>query len=224
MVVEVISIAPEFESILGFLYPNYSFVDNLFKFKNFIIHKEITTKNDRERLNYQYEDAVFISSRIFDEVWTVDVIKQKVLEFAQRRFGSRKKVLKTLNVEGKPFVDECVNFMFTGKTFEEEENRIDALFKSYGSQSFFREFLTQCKDLGVNRTVSSMETFVGKVLSDTESIYYKRAKMRLELPLHQNIVGALQDYDNIDPFFMKKFKDLSKLRLLTMLMRREYYG
>lgn len=224
MAVEVISIAPEFESILGFLYPNYSFVDNLFKFKNFIIHKEITTKNDRERLNYQYEDAVFISSRIFDEVWTVDVIKQKVLEFAQRRFGSRKKVLKTLNVEGKPFVDECVNFMFTGKTFEEEENRIDALFKSYGSQSFFREFLTQCKDLGVNRTVSSMETFVGKVLSDTESIYYKRAKMRLELPLHQNIVGALQDYDNIDPFLMKKFKDLSKLRLLTMLMRREYYG
>lgn len=224
MAVEVISIAPEFESILGFLYPNYSFVDNLFKFKNFIIHKEITTKNDRERLNYQYEDAVFISSRIFDEVWTVDVIKQKVLEFSQRRFGSRKKVLKTLNVEGKPFVDECVNFMFTGKTFEEEENRIDALFKSYGSQSFFREFLTQCKDLGVNRTVSSMETFVGKVLSDTESIYYKRAKMRLELPLHQNIVGALQDYDNIDPFFMKKFKDLSKLRLLTMLMRREYYG
>ena len=224
MAVEVISIAPEFESILGFLYPNYSFVDNLFKFKNFIIHKEITTKNDRERLNYQYEDAVFISSRIFDEIWTVDVIKQKVLEFAQRRFGSRKKVLKTLNVEGKPFVDECVNFMFTGKTFEEEENRIDALFKSYGSQSFFREFLTQCKDLGVNRTVSSMETFVGKVLSDTESIYYKRAKMRLELPLHQNIVGALQDYDNIDPFFMKKFKDLSKLRLLTMLMRREYYG
>lgn len=224
MAVEVISIAPEFESILGFLYPNYSFVDNLFKFKNFIINKEITTKNDRERLNYQYEDAVFISSRIFDEVWTVDVIKQKVLEFAQRRFGSRKKVLKTLNVEGKPFVDECVNFMFTGKTFEEEENRIDALFKSYGSQSFFREFLTQCKDLGVNRTVSSMETFVGKVLSDTESIYYKRAKMRLELPLHQNIVGALQDYDNIDPFFMKKFKDLSKLRLLTMLMRREYYG
>lgn len=224
MAVEVISIAPEFESILGFLYPNYSFVDNLFKFKNFIIHKEITTKNDRERLNYQYEDAVFISSRIFDEVWTVDVIKQKVLEFAQRRFGSRKKVLKTLNVEGKPFVDECVNFMFTGKTFEEEENRIDALFKSYGSQSFFREFLTQCKDLGVNRIVSSMETFVGKVLSDTESIYYKRAKMRLELPLHQNIVGALQDYDNIDPFFMKKFKDLSKLRLLTMLMRREYYG
>lgn len=224
MAVEVISIAPEFESILGFLYPNYSFVDNLFKFKNFIIHKEITTKNDRERLNYQYEDAVFISSRIFDEVWTVDVIKQKVLEFAQRRFGSRKKVLKTLNVEGKPFVDECVNFIFTGKTFEEEENRIDALFKSYGSQSFFREFLTQCKDLGVNRTVSSMETFVGKVLSDTESIYYKRAKMRLELPLHQNIVGALQDYDNIDPFFMKKFKDLSKLRLLTMLMRREYYG
>jgi len=224
MAVEVISIAPEFESILGFLYPNYSFVDNLFKFKNFIIHKEITTKNDRERLNYQYEDAVFISSRIFDEVWTVDVIKQKVLEFAQRRFGSRKKVLKTINVEGKPFVDECVNFMFTGKTFEEEENRIDALFKSYGSQSFFREFLTQCKDLGVNRTVSSMETFVGKVLSDTESIYYKRAKMRLELPLHQNIVGALQDYDNIDPFFVKKFKDLSKLRLLTMLMRREYYG
>lgn len=224
MAVEVISIAPEFESILGFLYPNYSFVDNLFKFKNFIINKEITTKNDRERLNYQYEDAVFISSRIFDEVWTVDVIKQKVLEFAQRRFGSRKKVLKTLNVEGKPFVDECVNFMFTGKTFEEEENRIDALFKSYGSQSFFMEFLTQCKDLGVNRTVSSMETFVGKVLSDTESIYYKRAKMRLELPLHQNIVGALQDYDNIDPFFMKKFKDLSKLRLLTMLMRREYYG
>lgn len=224
MAVEVINISPEFEAILGFLYPNYSFVDNLFKFKNFIIHKEITTKNARESLNYQYEDAVFISSRIFDEVWTVDVIKQKVLEFAQRRFGSRKKVLKTLNVEGKPFVDECVNFMFTGKTFEEEENRIDALFKSYGSQSFFREFLTQCKDLGVNRTVSSMETFVGKVLSDTESIYYKRAKMRLELPLHQNIVGALQDYDNIDSFFMKKFKDLSKLRLLTMLMRREYYG
>lgn len=224
MAVEVINISPEFESILGFLYPSYSYVDTLFKFKNFIIHKEITTKNDRDRLNFQYEDAIFISTRIFDEVWTVDVIKQKVLEFAQRTFGSRKKVLRTLNTEGKPFVDECVNFLFTGKTFEEEENRIDALFKSYGSQTFFREFLTQCRDLGVNRTISSMETFIGKVLSDTESIYYKRAKMRLETPLHQNIVGALQDYDDIDAFFKKHFKDLSKLRMFTMLMRREYYG
>lgn len=224
MAVEVINISPEFESILGFLYPSYSYVDNLFKFKNFIIHKEITTKNDRDRLNFQYEDAIFISTRIFDEVWTVDVIKQKVLEFAQRTFGSRKKVLRTLNTEGNPFVDECVNFLFTGKTFEEEENRIDALFKSYGSQTFFREFLTQCRDLGVNRTISSMETFIGKVLSDTESIYYKRAKMRLETPLHQNIVGALQDYDDIDAFFKKHFKDLSKLRMFTMLMRREYYG
>lgn len=222
--VEVINISEDLEDILGFLYPTYSFVDNLFKFKNFIIHKDILTKNDRDRLNFQYTDAVFISKRIFDEVWTVDVIKQKVLEFAQKNFKSRKKVLNTLNTEGKPFVDECVQFLFTGRTFDEEENRIDALFKSYGSQTFFREFLLQCKEFGINRTVSSMETFISKVLSDTDSIYYKRAKMRLESPLHQNIAGAVQDFQGLDPFFLKKFKDLSKLRMFTQLMRKEYYG
>lgn len=224
MAVEVISIMPELEPILGFLYPTYSYVDNLFKFNNFIIHKEITTKNDRERLNFQYRDCVFISNRIFDEVWTVDVIKQRVLQFAQVNFGSRKKVLKTLNTEGKAFVDECVHFLFTGQTFEEEENRIDALFKSYGSQTFYKEFISQCSEFGLNRTISSMETFISKVLSDTESLYYKKAKMRLERPLHQNIQGALTEYDMLDPYYVKNFKDLCKLRLFTVLMKNEYYG
>lgn len=224
MSVEVISILPEYEPILYFLYPNYSIVDNLFKFKNFIVHKEITTKIERERLDYQYENCVFISTRIFDEVWTPDVIRERVLQFAKEKFGSRKKVFRTLNNEGQAFVDECVAFMFTGRTFEEEESKIDDLFKSFGSNKFFQEFITQCSELGLNRTITSLETFITKVLGDIESIYYKKAKMRLERPLHQNIVGAIQEYKELDPLFKKQFKDLCKLREFTLLLKKEYYG
>lgn len=224
MAVEVININKEYEPILGFLYPQYSFVDNLFKFKNFIIHKDIKTKNDRDRLNFQYENCVFISTQIFDEVWTPDVIKERVLQFAKDHFGSRKKVLKTLNSEGSAFLDECIQFMYTGRSFEEQEESIDSLFRSYGSQTFFREFLLRCGDAGVNSTVRSMETFIAKVLSETESLYYKRAKMRLETPLRQNLVIPLQEYDMMDPFFKRNFKDLCKLRLMTMLLKSQYYG
>lgn len=224
MPVEVINISKDFEPILAFLYPNYSFVDNLFKFSNFIIRQDITTKMDRERLDFRYNNAVFLSDRIFDEVWDADMIRSKVLQYAQTHFRSRKKVFRTINSEGPAFVAECLDFMFFGLSAEEVQEDIDALFKSLGSQTFFREFMMFCEKNGIPRTISAVETFISKVLSDSESLYYKRAKVRLGGSLLQNVRGAIIDSNDLDPYFKKHFPDLCKLRFYTQLLKREYEG
>ena len=224
MPVGVINISKEFEPILAFLYPNYSFVDNLFKFSHFIIRQEITTKMDRDRLDYKYTKAVFLSDRIFDEVWDADLIRAKVLQFAQTHFHSRKKVFRTINSEGPAFIAECLDFLFLGISAEDVQDDIDSLFKSLGSQTFYKEFMTYCQKNGISRTVGSIETFISKVLSDTESLYYKRAKVRLGGSLLQNVKGAIADFNCMDPYFKRNFPDLCKLRFYTQLLKREYDG
>lgn len=218
--VEVINIAPEYERVLSFLYPEYSCVTSLGKFSKFIIRREVTTKVERERLNYQYEDCVFISNRIFDEFWDEQVIKDKVLEFAKVRFGSRKRVLKTVNSEGSEFIDECVRFMFTGLTWEESESEIGSLFEAYGSGQFYREFLVQCEARSVGLVSSAMETFISKVVTGNNSVYYKRAGVRLLPLLRGNSLKALSVYEGIDPFYRKRFPELCNLCLYANLLAK----
>lgn len=224
MIPKVINISKEFEPILYFLYPDYTLVETTSKFSRFIIRKDIKSKNDREVLNFNYEDCIFISAKIFDEVWDQDKIVEEVISFARTRLQSRKRTFKPLNTEGPEFIQECIHFMFTGESFMDSETDINALFQSYGSKVFMREFMVQCKENGTSRTVAAMDTFITKVLSDTESLYYKKAKIRLEGPLGQNIPQTIQEQDFIDPFFKKNFKDLVRLRYYTMLLRKEYYG
>lgn len=224
MAVEVINISKEYEPILNFLYPQYTWVETTSKFSNFIIHKNITRKVDREALDHQYVNCVFISTQIFDQLWDEDYIKERVLEFARITFKSKKKILKTLNSEGPEFVAECVSFLFTGQTFEDQETKIDELFRTFGSQQFHRTFLKFCQEEGVGRTIASVETFITKVLTGSESLYYKKAAMRLGSSICQNLVGTVSEQVNYDPLFTSAFPDLVALRTFTNLMKREYYG
>lgn len=224
MAVEVINISKDYEPILNFLYPTYTWLETPSKFRDFIVHKNITRKVDRELLDHNFESGVFISSQIFDSLWDEDKIKEQVLEYAKVKFKCRKKTLKTLNTEGPEFIAECVNFIFTGLTFEESETRIDELFRSYGSQQFLRLFLKFCEESGRGRTVAAMETFISKVLTGSESLYYKKAAMRLGSAIKQNLRGAVAEQESFDPFFVINFPDLIALRTYTSIMKREYYG
>ena len=217
--VEVINISAEFEPILGFLYPDYALVDNMNQFGRFITRFDVTTKMERERLNYKYENCVIISSQIFDEVWDAEVIKARVLEAGRKWFGSRKRVLNTQKSEGSGFIQECIYFLFTGKTFEVDSEGVLKLFDSYGSRTFLRDYLVACEEQGVSRVSCSMETFLSKMLSETDSVYFKKVKMRLgSAGLENHVLEALRDFDGIDPFLRRHYKDLCNLRLYTKLI------
>lgn len=222
--VRVINISEEYQRILYFLYPEYSLVDGLYQFNKFIIKKDVTSSTERANLNYRYNDAVFISTRIFDEVWDENKIKEEVLKFAKERLGSRKRTVKTLATEGDRFIDELIMFMFTDSSIEDTDIDINELFASYGQSKFLTIYLQACDKTSVNQVSSAMETFISKVLSETDSIFYKRAKMRLEKSLRMNVKRAIEDQSYIDPLFKSKFKDLVKLRMYTVLLYNEYYN
>lgn len=222
--VKVINIEERYERIVSFLYPDYSIVDGLYQFNKFIIKKDVLSVAEKERLNYRYTDAIFISSRIYDELWNEDKIKEEVLNFAKAKFHSRKRTIKTLATEGDRFIDELILFMYTDFTLEDEESDIMELFSSYGSARFFDVFMQSCDRLSINQVCAALETFIQKVLMDTESTFYKRAKMRIEKSLRSNIRRAIEDSYIIDPVFKSNFKDLVKLRFYTMLLYTEYYN
>ena len=68
-----------------------------------------------------------------------------------------------------------------------------------------------------------METFIQKVLMDTQTVYYLRARQRLLTSLQQNLEAAVAEMRTIDPYFRKRHPDLVALRLYTLLMKKEYY-
>lgn len=92
--VKVISIQPEYEVILGFLFPNYTIVDSAAVTSKFITHRIIKSKAEREALDLYYSEGVFISSQIFDELWDEEKIAEECVKFSHQRFKNRKKTLK----------------------------------------------------------------------------------------------------------------------------------
>lgn len=220
MAVRVINISKDLEPILGFLYPTYSFTDGLTRFRHFITHYDVESAHEREILEHNYEDGVIISTRIFDTLYTPEVMAADTLAFAREHFGCRKRTFTIQSTDPQAMIAECLRFIYYGPDNDAtDESGIDTLLKSYGSKLFFSSFLHYCERKGRFRAISSIETYIAKVLSDSNTIYYKRARQRLLRPLERNIVGALSEIRNVDPYFAKHHKDLVSLRLFTQLLK-----
>lgn len=209
MNVQVISIKKEHEPLLGFFYPTYSITDSPAVTRNFITHLEIKSKYERDVLNVRYENAVIISTQIFDEVWDEQVLIKKSIEFAKVTFHSRK---TKLTPSPDTFVLDCVNFMFNN-TSEELESQVTDLFESFGSQSFYKKFVDLTLQVPIPVLLTAMNTFLSKILN-SDSPYYKKKAMLYKTKLQQNFYKALDSYTlrDKDPYglsSMKFYSDLS---------------
>lgn len=213
----------EYECILPFLYPTYSVVSAPSVFSHFILRMNIKQRSDREALDYQYSDCVIISKQIFDELWSEQEIIREVLDFARRVMGSRKRTFRPIHKDGSEFIDECIQFMFSGVGGEDDESSaVMELFDSYGSASFVPKYLALCSTESTNKVSRSMETFVLKVLQGSDSRYYQRAAMRLRGALQPNLVSAVESLQYVNSFYKRHYRDLYTLWQWMQLCRRNY--
>lgn len=190
--VKVINIKPEYELILGFLYPNYAITDSLSVTSKFITHRNVKSKIEREALDLYYTDGVFISSQIFDEIWDEDKIKQECIEFSRLKFKNRK---KTIITSSDTFIQDCVNFIFQSSS-EEEDLAITKLFDSFGSAEFISQFVLLSEKIPYQKLTASMITFLSKIKSDSNSAFYKKKALLYEKKINDNMLSALDNYNN----------------------------
>lgn len=186
MNVKLINISPEFENILGFLYPDYQILSSGFASKKFITHYDVTSLVEKDSLNLRYSDAIIISTKIFDEVWDLTKIKEEVLLYQHKVFRSRKKSIST----------DDPNEMLMSCFFEEieEDSKIIELFDTIGSRQFIQKFLEFSKTTPAPVLESAVLTFLNKVMMDTSSVYYKKKFMTLGPKIKANFVTAYDSY------------------------------
>ena len=215
MNIKIISIKPEYERILLFLYPTYSYTDSKFVISNFIIKKDIKSKAEQNMIEYHLSDGIIISNQIFDEIYDENKLKELALNFARVHFKSRKRTLTTVAKDGSEFIDELINFMFFQSTDEGDDSKILDLFNSYGSFKFSSLFMKMCYLGNKRAVVNSMNTFISKILQDTSSIFYKRKKMIFEKKIRSNFLSAYDSFINRGDdlyglSYLKFFDDLVK--------------
>lgn len=222
--VRVVSFAQKgYERILSFLYPSYSIMAHPMVCSEFITWRDIVDRSERETLDYEYSNCVFISKRLFDELWTEDVIIREVLAFARDRLGSRKRVFRPLAKEGDAFIDECIRFMFTGECDVESDDSVLQLFDMYGSSQFQGQFVSLCNERGVRYILKGMSTFLSRVLYGSDSLYYKKAGLRLRGSLVPNVESCVLSYQGVGAYFKRYFSDLSYLWYFMTLCRKNYF-
>lgn len=214
MNVKVINIAPEYQNILLFLYPTYTWTDSKFVMSNFITVRDINSKSERDMADYYYSNAILVSSRIFDEVWDEDKIKEECLKFMREKFHTRKRTIKTLATKGPEFIEEIIQVMFTERSFEENQESIMELFSKFGSATFNEAYFRLCSELSVPQVRASMFTFISKICSDTESIFYKKKQLILLPKIRANFSRAFQAYQ----YREKDLYGLSFLKFLNDLV------
>lgn len=209
MNVKVINIDKSHEPILSFLFPTYSIVESSAVSNKFITHRDIKSKAERDSLEVKYNDCIFISTQIFDEFWDEEIIKSKVIEFSRVNFKNRKTKLETNKAT---FVDDCIKFMFCMSETEEEQS-INEMFENFGSAIFVKEFLKLSTKVPYQVLISSLFTFVQKILSSENSIFYKKKSILFGEKIKRNLSKAVDEYnlrdkDNYGLSQVKFFVDL----------------
>lgn len=210
-----LNIKSEYIPLLLFLYPSYSLLDKLVQNNNFIIVKDITSPAKKNTLDFRYEDCIFISSKVFDENWTEDVLKEKFLEFARVRFKSRKKTLK-ITETGNEFVEAIKQLIFVNPLQEEfNDTEVVSLFSEFGSANFSKAYFKCLKTHPFPVVRSALMTFIQKVIIGEASIFYRKKNMLFGEKIKHNFLKALTSYqlrpqDNDGLSFLKFIKDLTK--------------
>lgn len=212
--VKIISIRPEYEHFLTFLYPDYTRTDSLSMVSRFIIRKDLKHKSEADLAKYHYSNCVIVSNIIYDEVWDEEKLCDLALAFARNNLKCRKRTCNVSKDNPDTFVDDLVKFMFVGIEEEEQEDILE-LFNSYGSGGFNTLYMEFCDRYSPGLAFSSMITFVSKVIGDASSIYYKRKKMVLEKKIKDNFEKAIDLYDAS----LKDDYGLAQLAFLSALVR-----
>lgn len=189
--IEVINIAPEREVLLGFLRPTYTISDSPAVTKNFIVHRNIKTKAEREGLEVYYQNGMFISTQIFDEMWDDNRIIKEVVSCSHKFFKNRKTKLVTTP---DTFNQDCINFLY-GIDSIEEDAEIQSLWDSFGSTSFIKNWCTYTSKVPYQQAVAAMVTFISKIKRDSASVFYKKKAMLYEDIIKSNKMKALDAYN-----------------------------
>ena len=191
MSVQVINITPELEGILSFLYPTYTITDSPAVTSKFITHRKITSKVQRDALNYMYTDCVFISTQIFDEVWNEEKIVNECIDFARVHFKSR----KTKFTPSKDnFIEDCKNFL-VGTLIEEEESPVFKLFDLVGSNSFIKEYFQLIETVPYQQVFAALTTFISKLDKNSPSLFYKKKAFVLKDKVDARLLKAIDNYN-----------------------------
>lgn len=190
MNVEVINCPKQFEGILSFLYPNYTILESGFGASKFITHYDVKSQIEREKFNLLYQDAVIISTQIFDVMFTEEEVIKRSVDFAHKVLHNRKSKLVPSK---ESFIEDCVSFIFQTQS-EEQEQSINELFDSFGSKQFAKKFLQLSNSIPVQVLIASVTTFICKILT-SDSIYYKRKNMTLGPKISDNYQRALDEYN-----------------------------
>lgn len=213
--VQIINIDPVYERLLPFLYPSYSIETALQKFNKFILKKDITNPVDMRILRDNYEDCVVISTKLYDEFWDEEKIREKALEFRRVNFKTRKRTLADLSSDDQvSFIDNILSFMFTGEYDFVEDEGIMELFNSYGSLKFSDLFMQKCEIYPPSKVIASMMTFLSKVNDSATTAFYMKKNSVLGSKIKENFTEALE--------YLKTYPDINNLHFLTffqMLVR-----
>lgn len=191
MNIKVINIQPQHEVILGFLFPDYVITDSLAVTRNFITHRDVKSRVEREALDIHYDNGIFISNQIFDEIWDEDKIKQECIEFSRKRFKNRK---KTINTTKETFIEDCVKFIFDIPSLE-DDNSILELFESFGSAKFPVNYFKLLETVDYQQVVASLITFISKINKESSNIYYKKKGILLEDKINTNLEQSIDNYN-----------------------------
>lgn len=213
--VKLINIEPQYERILTFLYPSYAIEEQFGKYEKFIIKRDIGSPNELRKVRENYQNAIIISTKLYDELWDDEVLREKALEFRRVNFKTRKRTLADISSEDPQFfIDNLISFMFTGEYNFIEDEGIMELFQSYGSLQFSDLFMKKVQEYPLSKVVASMFTFLSKVNNDSTTVFYKRKYQALGTKIEANFINAfdyLKRYNNHD--------ELSYLAFFQMLVK-----
>lgn len=188
--VHIIHIQKDRETLLSFLYPQYSIQDSLGTSK-FITHLNVANKRQCESLHAVYADCIIISDAFYEEDWNDEVLINKSIEFSRIHLGNRKKTLKPSEDN---FVQDVVSYIFSLDT-SLVESTIVPLFESVGSKAFVHTFLELLRHNPYQQLQAAIFTFLSKCNPNSSSLFYKKKGLVLQPIMKSNIESALLEYN-----------------------------
>lgn len=190
MNVKVINISKDYEGILSFLYPTYTVTDSVAVTSKFITHKNISSKAQRDIIEYQFNDCIIISSQIFDEVWDESKIIEECIRYSRDVFKSRR---VKLTPSKEDFISDCIDFII-GITPLEENNNIFQLFDSLGSNSFAIKYFNLIETVPYQQVFAALTTFISKLDKESPNVFYKKKAFLLKDKVDKNLLHAIDNY------------------------------
>lgn len=189
-----IQISPKLEPILSFLFPEHSILkEGESPVGKFIIRRDIMSASEKDELATYQPDGIFISNRVFDEVWTPEVVRERCIEYSRKHLGNRK---TKLEVSADSVAEDFVSFMFGTQATEEEEESINSLFDLAGSSGFAPEFIRLSETIPLAKLEKACNSFVCKVLqvNESSSVYYLKKASVLAPKIRRNLLAATDEF------------------------------